>query len=31
MSAILIADDTNTWFESEYVKDVIINNNRLIN
>lgn len=28
MSAILIADDANSWFESGQVKDVVIRNNR---
>ncbi|MCK0158281.1 right-handed parallel beta-helix repeat-containing protein [Cellulophaga sp. F20128] len=30
MSAILISDDANSWFESGYVKDVTISNNKFI-
>lgn len=30
MSSILIADDANSWFESGYVRDVTISNNRFI-
>lgn len=30
MSGILIADDANSWFESGYVKDVTISNNKFI-
>jgi hypothetical protein len=31
MSAILIADDARSWFESGYVTDVTIEKNRFIN
>ncbi|WP_242083149.1 right-handed parallel beta-helix repeat-containing protein [Aestuariivivens sediminis] len=30
MSGILISDDANSWFESGYVKDVTISNNKFI-
>ncbi|GAA3572849.1 right-handed parallel beta-helix repeat-containing protein [Snuella lapsa] len=30
MSAILIADDANSWFESGYVRDVTVKNNKFI-
>ena len=30
MSAILIANDANSWFESGYVKNVTVKNNRFI-
>ena len=30
MSSILIADDANSWYESGYVKDVTIRNNKFI-
>ena len=30
MSGILIADDANNWFESGYVKDITISNNKFI-
>jgi len=31
MSAILIADDANSWYESGYVRNVLIRNNNFIN
>ena len=31
MSAILISDDANSWFESGYVRNVTIRNNKFIN
>lgn len=31
MSAILLSDDANSWFESGYVRDVTIKNNQFIN
>ncbi|MBJ6367361.1 right-handed parallel beta-helix repeat-containing protein [Snuella sedimenti] len=30
MSAILIADDANSWFESGYVRDVMVKNNKFV-